>query len=374
MIKKNKSIFVTKSSLPKISDYIALIRGLWQSHALTNNGQYVQELEEKLIQFLKIKNLTLIANGDSGINLAINALKLKDEIITTPFSYVSTTSSILWQKLTPVFADVDPNTFCIDPKEIEKKITPKTSAILATHVFGNPCEVQQINKIAKKHKLKVIYDAAHAFNVLYKNKSILNYGDISILSFHATKLFQTIEGGAVVSSNKKLQDVIKLKRQFGHRGDSYFYPGINAKMSEFHAAMGLCNLKTISNDIEKRKNISGNYDDNLAYLFKNSYIRKQVISKDVSYNFSYYPLYFYSDKKLEKIIKALNANNIYPRRYFYPSLNTLKYLPKKSKTKCSNSEDVASKILCLPLDIYLSRDTINFISNTIIKEYKNLKI
>ena len=374
MIKNNKSIFVTKSSLPKISDYISLIRGLWQSHALTNNGQYVQELEEKLIQFLKIKNLTLIANGDSGINLAINALKLKDEIITTPFSYVSTTSSILWQKLTPVFADVDPNTFCIDPKEIEKKITAKTSAILATHVFGNPCDVEQINKIAKKHKLKVIYDAAHAFNIEYKNKSILNYGEVSILSFHATKLFHTIEGGAVVSSNKKLQDVIKLKRQFGHRGDSYFYPGINAKMSEFHAAMGLCNLKTISNDIEKRKNISGNYDDNLAYLFKNSHIRKQVISKDVSYNFSYYPLYFNSKKKLEKIIKALNANNIYPRRYFYPSLNTLKYLPKESKTKCSNSEDIASKILCLPLDIYLSRDKINFISNTIINEYENLKI
>ncbi len=362
-----KKIFVTKTFLPNINEFIALIKPLWRTSQLTNNGNYVKKLKSKLELFLLQKNLSVVSSGDVALNLAIKALDIKDEVITTPFSYVSTTNSILWQQCKPIFVDIDPNSFCIDVNKIEESITRKTSAIIVTHVFGNPCDIKKIKIIAKKYNLKIIYDAAHAFNVKIKNRSILNYGDASILSFHATKIFHTVEGGAVITQNKKLLDKINLMKQFGHNGDDYRYIGINARMSELHAAMGLVNLKHYHKVVKVRKVKTFYYDNLLNNLFVSSKLKKQQINDDVSYNYSYYPIVFNNELILKKTLKELNKNNFFPRRYFYPSLNTLKFLDKKLKVKCPVSESISKRILCLPNDYYIDTKFIENIS-TIIKQ------
>ncbi len=334
---------VTKSFLPPIEEYESYLKQIWENDQLTNGGPLLEKLEGELEQRLGVSNLQCVTNGTLALQLAIRALDLVGgEIITTPFSYVATTSSILWEGCKPVFVDIEPHTFCIDPAKIEAAITEKTKAIMPVHVFGFACDVEKIESIAKKHNLKVIYDGAHAFGVTYKGKSLLAYGDISIGSFHATKLFHTIEGGCVITRDQAVRDKVELMKHFGHMGDEHFTLGINAKVSEFQAAMGLCNLKYIDELIQKRKVVSELYDQLLDDTFS-----RPARSKETDYNYAYYPILFESEVQLLEKMGELQQADIFPRRYFYPSLNTLPYL--KTHQSCPVSEDIASRIVCLPL-------------------------
>lgn len=359
-------IYVTKSLLPDLNEYTNLLNRVWSNNQLTNNGSLVQQLEVDLLEYLDVPNVELVSNGTIALQLAIKAAGLKGEIITTPFTYVATTTAILWENCKPVFVDIDSKSLCIDVTKIESAITENTSAILATHVFGYPCNVDAIEEIATKHGLVVIYDAAHAFGVKYKGKSLLNYGDMSTLSFHATKIFHSAEGGAIISNDASLIERINLLKRFGHDGeDSYICEGINAKMSELHAAMGLCVLDKVDNSIRNRKLCSEHYDR----LFANqpSIYRPQVVS-ELEYNYSYYPIVLSSEQKLLKVKDALNCKNIYPRRYFFPSLNKLPYLD--NAVECPVSESVATRVLALPLSHELSCKDIDFIASTVIEAIK----
>jgi len=352
---------VTKPFLPPYEQYQHYLQGIWQRNWLTNNGPLVNELELKLKDYLDVPHMLYLNNGTLAIQIAIKALALKGEIITTPFSYVATTSSIVWEGCTPVFADIDPETLNIDPKKIELVITPKTSAILATHCFGNACDIEAIDTIAKKNNLKVIYDAAHCFGTKYKGKSIFNYGDISTTSFHATKLFHTIEGGAVFTQSPEVLKRMSFMRNFGHDGAAKFDGvGINAKNSEFHAAMGLCILKQMDAILQKRKEQHQYYDKALTNLRGKGII----IQKDSQFNFAYYPVIFETEVAAMKAVKELERIEIFPRRYFYPSLSSLAYV-NKSDTPISDA--IAEKILCLPIYHDLSLEETDMIARTLLR-------
>ncbi|NVJ86744.1 MAG: DegT/DnrJ/EryC1/StrS family aminotransferase [Algoriphagus sp.] len=350
---------VTKPYLPPISEYQEYLEGIWKRQWLTNNGPLVNELELKVSEFLNVPNFLFMSNGTIALQIAIKALGLKGEIITTPFSYVATTSSIVWEGCKPVFVDIDPYTLNIDPKKIEEAISEKTTAILATHVYGNPCDVEAIQKIASKHKLNVIYDGAHGFGVTFKKKSIFCYGDISTVSFHATKLFHTIEGGGVFTENSELNQKMAYQRNFGHDGPEAFQGlGVNGKNSEFHAAMGLVTLKKIEEIISKRKELSIYYDERLEDLG----FKKPKISNQVDYNYGYYPIIFPTEEQLLKCVKKLNRSEIYPRRYFYPSLDQLPYVEKGD---FPNTDSISRRILCLPLYFELSFEEVDLICRLI---------
>jgi len=340
---------VTKPFLPPIEQYEAYVKGIWERNWLTNNGPLVNELESKLKEYLKVKHMLFMTNGTIAIQIAIKALGLKGKIITTPFSYVATTSSIVWENCEPVFADIDKNTFNIDPAKIEELITPDTSAILATHVYGNACDVTAIEGIAKRHQLRVIYDAAHAFGTLFKGKSMFEYGDVSTASFHATKLFHTIEGGAVFTHDPELLKKMTFMRNFGHHGPSNFAGiGINGKNSEFHAAMGLCNLHYVNEILEKRKEQSLYYDS----ILKNVRVKKPAIQENCDFNYAYYPILFESEEALVKTQTELEKKMVQPRRYFYPSLSKLPYVQGNTPI----SDNIASRVLCLPLYFTLRKE------------------
>lgn len=334
---------VTKPYLPDIEKYQDYVKEIFERQWLTNNGPLVQLLEQELKKYLGIENLLYLSNGTIALQLAIKALELKGEIITTPFSYVATTSSIVWEGCTPVFVDIDEQSLNIDPNKIEAAITEKTSAILATHCFGNACDIDAIDAIAKKHQLKVIYDAAHCFGTRYKGKSIFEFGDISTTSLHATKLMHSTEGGLVFSKNKDLIHRMDYMRNFGHDGPEKFNGvGINGKNSEFHAAMGLCVLDDIVDILEKRKKQSDIY----ASLLKDMPVQFQQIDTSCDFNYAYFPVLFKSEEIALSVKKALESNDIFPRRYFYPSLSNLNYV-NSAKTPVSDS--CATRILCLPL-------------------------
>lgn len=352
-------INVTKSYLPPQADYDKLIYSIWQNHHLTNRGPLVQKLEHDICQKLNLNNLLFVSNGTIAIQLAIKALKITGEVITTPFSYVATTNSLLWEGCVPVFCDISDKTFCIDPVKIEALITPKTSAILATHVYGIPCDVEAIQKIADKHHLKVIYDAAHAFGVEYNQNSILNYGDASTCSFHATKLFHTIEGGSITSKDPEIQKLITLYHSFGHVGDEYFTEGINGKNCEFHAAMGLCNLPKLEELISARELRSNLYTS----LLLPSVVSRPEVPSGTKYNYAYYPVVFESEAVLLKTKEMLLKNGINTRRYFYPSLNKLPFLSQHYS--CPVSEDISKRVLCLPLYFDLEESNIEIISGVV---------
>lgn len=355
---------VTKPFLPPKEEYDSFINQVWQRNWLTNNGPLVNELELKLKEYLDLEHLLFTTNGTIALQLAIKALGLTGEIITTPFSYVATVSSIVWEGCTPVFADIDSNRLTIDPSKIEVLITDNTSAILATHVYGIPCHIEEIEAIAQKHGLKVIYDAAHAFGTIYKGESLLNYGDISTLSTHATKIFHTVEGGAVITKNAKLLKRMAYLRNFGHDGpDKFKGVGINGKNSEFHAAMGLANLPFISEIIDKRKSDSELYD---RWLLNKNIVRPSIPS-DTKYNYSYYPIIFETENDCVKVFRELEAHKIYARRYFYPSLNDLEYVNDNHTPVC---DDIAPRVLCLPLFYTLSSTEIDMICRIIIRTLK----
>ena len=350
---------VTKSFLPPIEDYIHYLEQIWDSNQLTNNGPLVQGLEEKLKDYLGVKNLFFVSNGTIALQIAIKALDLHGEIITTPFSYVATTSSIVWEGCQPVFVDIDPHTLCIDPNLIEAAITDQTSAIIATHVFGIPCAVERIKAIAQKHGLKVIYDAAHTFGGKYEGQSIVSYGDISTLSFHATKVFHTVEGGAIITDDDELAHRIGYMRNFGHKGQEDFWGlGINGKNSELHAAMGLSNLPYIDKIITDRRCVSGWYDG----ILDKSKLPSPQLPDGTDYNFAYYPVIFSNEEDLLRAKDRLNGLNIYPRRYFYPSLSKLPYTKHQSMMF---SEHFSSCILCLPLYSDLLQEEVSLIADNI---------
>ena len=358
-------INVTKPFLPPLQEYNQYIESIWERQWLTNNGPLVNELELSIKEYLNIPHLLFVNNGTIAIQLAIKVLQLKGEVITTPFSYVATTSSLVWENCTPVFVDIDSNSLNIDVSKIEDAITPQTSAILATHVFGNPCDVFTIKAIADKYHLKIIYDAAHCFGTKINNRSVFEFGDISTTSFHATKLFHTIEGGAVFTMDADMLKKMSLFRNFGHTSPVTFDgAGINAKNSELHAAMGLCNLKYINKILQTRKEQWLYYNE----LLKGLEVSQLIINSNVQFNFSYFPIIFKSEDVLLKSIEALNLQYVYPRRYFYPSLNTLNFLPYKS---CPISESVAPRILCLPLYHDLKHEEQRMIARILLRVQNN---
>lgn len=352
---------VTKPFLPPIEEYQRYIDGIWQRNWLTNNGPLVNELELKLKEYLDLPHLLYVTNGTIAIQMAIKALDLKGEIITTPFSYVATTSSIIWEGCQPVFVDIDPNTLNIDPNLIESAITPQTSAILATHVYGNPCDIDAIQAIADRHNLKVIYDAAHCFGTLYKGRSVFAYGDISTTSFHATKLFHTIEGGAVFTIDAGLLKKLAYLRNFGHDGPEKFADvGINGKNSEFHAAMGLSNLGYIDDILKSRKSQSEQY----TQWFDRDGFRLITWNNYSKVNHAYFPVIFPSEAQLIKVQKDLEANLIFPRRYFYPSLSSVEVF---NPSDTPVAEEIAKRVLCLPLYHQLSKEEIDFICRIVMR-------
>jgi dTDP-4-amino-4,6-dideoxygalactose transaminase len=346
-------INVTKTFLPSLEDYQIQLQRVWKNEWLTNRGELLRELEDKLMAHLSVSNIIIMNNGTIPLQIAVKILGNGGEIITTPFSYIATTSSIIWENCTPVFVDIDPYALTIDPNKIEAAITPKTTCILATHVFGNVCEVEEIQRIAQKHNLKVIYDAAHCFGVQYKGKSIFEYGDISTCSFHATKLFHTGEGGAIFCADENVRHKIFYSHNFGHNGPLDFHGlGINGKISELNAAMGLAVLPHIDDIIQSRKKIVDRY--NATIDFTSKYTIK--LKDNCSWNYSYYPVVFENENQLLLKLKELNNININPRRYFYPSLNTIPYVNGK---EMPISEDIAKRVLCLPLFVGLQETDID---------------
>lgn len=349
---------VTKCYLPPIEEYNSQLKKIWESQWLTNRGALVVELEKKIKNYLNSTNVLITNNGTIPLQIALKVLGKNKQIVTTAFSYVATTASIVWENCTPVFVDIDPDYLTIDENKIESAITSDTTAILATHVFGNPCNIEAIEKIAKKYNLKVIYDAAHCFGVKYKNTSIFNYGDISTCSFHATKLFHTGEGGAIFCKDSSLLDKLFQSHNFGHKGQEEFHGlGINGKISELQAAMGLAVLPHIDKIIADRKRIVSYYDKNIL-----ASVQKLRIRAGTEWNYSYYPVIFESEEMLKKTLEKLNLHNIFPRRYFYPSLNTLPYV---EQINMPISDSISKKILCLPLYMDLDEDSMNTITNTI---------
>lgn len=347
-------VFVTKAFLPPIDEYQQYLDRIWQSGHLTNQGPLLHELQTEIVSYLGLRaDFHFVTNGTLALQVALRALDFTEgEIITTPFSYVATTSSILWERCQPVYVDIEPDTLCMDPDKIEAAITGRTKAIMPVHVFGNPCDVERIEAIAKKHDLKVIYDAAHAFGVKYKGRTLLSYGDVATCSFHATKPFHTIEGGAIITHDKALSDKAELIKRFGHEGDVHHMLGTNAKVSEFNAAMGLCNLKHIDDIIEKRRQVSAKYDGLL-----NGKFQKLVLREGTEHNYAYYPVILADERELIRYKDALEKQNVFPRRYFYPALHKLEYVP--SNEEFPVAEDIASRILCLPLYPDLEEETIN---------------
>jgi len=347
-------INVTKTYLPDRARLDKYIDRIYESNWLTNNGPLVQELTARLSEYLEVDNLLLVTNGTLALQVAYKALGVTQQAITTPFSFVATTSSLVWEGIKPVFADIDPKTFCIDPREIEKAVTPQTQAIVPVHVFGNACNIDAIESIARKHNLKTIYDGSHAFGVKYKGKSIYAFGDAVTLSFHATKLYHTIEGGAIVFKDKEIYEKAKLMINFGIDGpDSIATLGINAKMNEFQAAMGLAVLDEIEEVFSGRERVWRQYEENL-----NGKLQLQERNPDSTNNFAYFPVVFDNEKQLLEVINILNKKNIYPRRYFYPSLDTLNYILEQH---LPISRNLSERILCLPFFSDLANSSQNLI-------------
>ncbi|MBO8414830.1 MAG: DegT/DnrJ/EryC1/StrS family aminotransferase [Proteobacteria bacterium] len=349
------SVFVTKPFVPPLEEYIAELEKIWRDRVFTNQGRCVTSLEKVIREYLQCQNFQLVSNGTIALQLAIDALNIKEgEIITTPFTYVATITSILWQRCTPVFADIELNNFTINPEEVEALISSHTKAIMPVHVFGYACKVDELEKISKNYNVPLIYDAAHAFGSKYKGQSLLTFGDLSTVSFHATKLYHMAEGGGISVNSTQLSSRVDLLKRFGHHYDEYICPGINAKISEIQAALGLVNFKYLNSIISERKSISMKYD----YLLDNV-ISRPAAQEGLDYNYAYYPVVFDNEAELLKVIDTLNKCDIYPRRYFYPSLNTLPYVEKRS---CPISESLSKRILCIPLYIGLEDDYIEKIA------------
>lgn len=355
---------VTKPYLPSREKLNRYIDGIYERAWLTNNGELVQELTKRLEEYFGVENLLLVANGTLALQIAYRALGIighdePTEAITTPFTFVATASSLKWEGVEPVFADIDPDTWCLDPANIEQAITPKTRAIVPVHVFGNACDVDTISAIASKHSLKVIYDASHAFGVKYHGESVLKHGDAATLSFHATKLFHTGEGGAIVFKRKEDLERAKKMVNFGITGPEMIEElGINAKMNELQAAVGLCVLDEMEENLKARATVWRHYKQALSQT-----LQMQTKPEGLDYNYAYFPVVFESEEQAVRVAASLKENGVLARRYFYPSLESVECLGAKADQPVS--KDIASRILCLPIYRGLSENDQNFIINLI---------
>lgn len=348
MIIDEKPILVTKASMPDYEEYCEMIKPLWDSHWLTNNGKLHEKLEEELKEYLNVSNITLFTNGHLSLENAIEVLRLTGEVITTPFTFISTTHAIKRCGLTPVFCDINRDDYTMDVDKIEDLITDKTSAIIPVHVYGNICNVEKIEEIAKKHNLKVIYDAAHAFDVKYKGNSVANYGDISMFSFHATKVFNTIEGGALVYNDNDLEIKLNRLKNFGIVDpEKIDYIGGNAKMNEFQAAMGLCNLKHNKENIEKRKILVEKYTELISKI---EGLKLSKVQEDVESNYAYFPVVVEDNYNLtrDELFEILASHKIFARKYFYPISNEFD-MYKDCKGETPIAKDISERVLTLPI-------------------------
>jgi dTDP-4-amino-4,6-dideoxygalactose transaminase len=347
------STFVTQPSLPSLDEFVDSLKIIWDNKVLTNNGPFHQELEEKLTKYLGVNHVSLFSNGTLALVTALQALKITGEVITTPYSFVATTHSLWWNNIKPVFVDIDPVTLNLDPDKVEAAITPKTTAIMPVHVYGNPCNLEKFKNIADNYGLKLIYDAAHAFGVSINGNSILNYGDLSILSFHATKVFNTIEGGAIISPDLQTKKRIDNLKNFGFLNETtVIAPGINAKMNEIQSAFGLLQLKYIDSYIEKRKEISNNYRNGLKNTVGISLIDEL---SDVKHNYSYFPILVDSSKyglTRDQLFEKLKENDIFSRRYFYPLISQFPTYSGLESAKPENlivATRITEQVICLPI-------------------------
>ena len=362
-----EKILVTQSSMPTIEEYIEEIKSIFETKHLTNMGPKHKELQSRLEEYLRVKHMTLFTNGHMALYSAIKALKLKGEVITTPFTFVSTTHAVTQNGLTPVFCDIDEDTYTMDVTKIESLITDKTCAIIPVHVYGNVCNVEEIEKIAKKHNLKVIYDAAHAFGVKYKGIGIGNYGDMSMFSFHATKVFNTIEGGGVAYNSENLERELNLLKNFGITGpETTEEVGMNAKMNEFQAAMGLCNLRHIDEEISKRKKVVEEYRKRLSNV---KGIKLSKMQENVQSNYAYFPVVFEEEfgKTRDEVMEELAKHNIFTRKYFYPLTTDFECYTKYDGNSTPIAKYISDRVLTLPLFADLSIEKVNEICDIILK-------
>ena len=351
---------VTRTFLPPLENYEIILRDIFATSQLTNGGPLLKKLEQRLKSRLEVPHLQLVANGTLALQMSLKALELEGgEIITTPFSYVATVGSILWERCTPVFVDIEPCHFTLNPSGLEDAITARTRAIMPVHVFGYACDVDGIAEIAAAHDLAVIYDAAHAFGSRYQGRSLLAYGDISVCSLHATKLFHTGEGGLCLAASESLDKRLDLIKRFGHSGDKHICLGFNAKMSELHAALGLAVLPFLDENIASRRVLSEHYDQLLSGL-----VTRPASQPGLEYNYAYYPILLRDETQREKVLTVLAGRDILARRYFWPSLNTLPYLPRPRQS-CPVSEDIAARVLCLPLFSGLTPEDQALIADTV---------
>jgi dTDP-4-amino-4,6-dideoxygalactose transaminase len=350
--KNNEPIYVTRPLLPPLEEFLPYLEQIWDSKWLTNCGPYHQDLEKKLSDYLGVEHLALFANGTLALVTALQTLRITGEVITTPFSFVAAAHSLLWNGIKPVFADIHPETFNLDPEKIERAITPQTTAILPVHVYGKPCDVEKIQKIADIYGLKIIYDAAHAFGVHYKGESLLKHGDLSTMSFHATKVFSTFEGGAIVCPDARTKRRIDDLKNFGfHDEVTVVAPGINAKMNEVQAAFGLLQLKHIDKAIDRRREIDAQYRGELLSV---TGISCPTLPADTIYNHAYFPILIEKEYPLsrDELNDKLRQNGIFPRRYFYPLISDFpmyRDLPSASQSNLPVARKVADQVLCLPI-------------------------
>ena len=370
---EEKKILVTQPVLPSLENFIPLLEDIWESKWITNNGKFHKILEKELASYLNVPYISLFSNGTMALITSLQELKISGEVITTPYSFVATTHALWWNNIKPVFVDIEKKTCNIDPEKIEAAITPKTAAILPVHVYGTPCDVEKIERISNTYGLKVIYDAAHSFGVQRNGVSILNYGDLSILSFHATKVYNTIEGGAIICHDKKTKERIDNLKNFGFINETKVVaPGINAKMNELQAAYGLLQLKTIDENIIARKKVANTYKQHLSCI---SDIRLLEDIGEVKGNYGYYPIFIDRNRKgftRDNLYEKLKENNIYSRRYFYPLITdfpTYRGLPSARKENIPIAEKIAQEVLCLPIYPTLTKEEQLKIINLIHAEF-----
>lgn len=367
-----EKILVTRSSMPELNEYVEEIKDIWDTHWLTNMGEKHNRLQKQLKEYMLVDNVELLTNGHMALELTIQAMELKGEVITTPFTFASTAHAIVRNGLTPVFCDINPTDFTLDVSKVEKLITKKTCAILPVHVYGNICNVEEIEKIAKGYNLKVIYDAAHTFGVTYKDCGIGCFGDASCFSFHATKVFNTIEGGAVCYKDRELGDRIYDLKNFGIRGEEHVKGiGANAKMNEFQAAMGICNLRHIDGEIQKRQRVVGHYRERLEGV---DGIQLNPIQKDVQPNYAYFPIVINEEEfgvNRDEIFEKLRENNIFARKYFYPLVSAFEcYQNSYNVLQTPTALKISKRVLTLPLYADLAMENVDNICNIILSMQK----
>jgi len=371
-----EKIFVNQPTLPELQDFIPLLEEIWESKNLTNMGKFHQELEKQLCKYLGVEYISLFANGTLALIAALQVLRISGEVITTPYSFVATTHALKWNGITPVFCDIESNTYNLDPLKIENLITPKTTAIVPVHIYGNPCDVKRIEEIADIYGLKVIYDSAHAFGVKLQNESILNFGDLSVLSFHATKIFNTFEGGAIICHDEKTKKRIDYLKNFGFANETtVIAPGINAKMNEMQAAIGLLQLKDVETNIHKRKEIAELYRSHLCNQDGITCISE---IDGVQHNYGYFPIFIDKDKfgiSRDELYYKLQESNIFARRYFYPLIS--QFQPYKG-LESSNPENlpvatrVTEQVISLPIYADMASSNVKRIVETILSRKMKL--